>query len=250
MTNYEVECLSRYEGTYSPREIELNKALYDECIKEAPDFAKIEELLKQGADPLGGTEVSGWGLVGHVYGEIIGESQRNNSIHLPHITELFLKYGMNIDNPRIPYDDDNSLHPMWMFAFVMNENSVYALEMLLDHGMSAGAAGEMWGHVFFDLINISCGDPSNDEFWNYECTWAIKLTMLCASYEHIINNDEDLQEFIECSSNDYDLRKFRAWNDFRYEFDTSGCEKEPELYRSVVKIFEKASGKEVWRFRV
>lgn len=250
MTEYEFQCIAPFEGIYSSEEAALNSSLYSECMRETPDFAVIEDLLRHGADPLGATETSGWGLLEHVYGEISAESQLSNSIHLPQITELFLKYGMDVDHPKIPYDDDNSINPMWQFAFAMNENSVYALKMLLDHGLSADAAGEMWGHAFFDVINLSCGDPCHDEFWNYECTWLVKMTMLCASYEHVLNEDEDLRKLIDCDSNNYDLQKFREWNDFDYEFDTSECEKKPELYRSIVKIFEKTTGREIWRFRV
>ena len=250
MNEYEIECTSRYEGTYTEREIELNNQLYAECSKEILDCAAIETLLKNGADPLGATAVSGWGLLEHIYGELICDSQESKSINLPRITELFLKYGMDIDHPKIPYDGDNSLHPMWQFAFVMNENSVYALKMLLDDGISADAVGEMWGHATFDLINISCGDPNNDEFWNYECVWSMKMIMLCASYDHILNQDEDLQEFIGCAYNNYDIKKFREWNNYRYEFDTSKCDRSPELYKSVVRIFEIASNKEIWKIGV
>lgn len=250
MNEYEIECTSRYEGTYTEREIELNNQLYAECSKEILDCAAIETLLKNGADPLGATAVSGWGLLEHIYGELLCDSQESKSINLPRITELFLKYGMDIDHPKIPYDGDNSLHPMWQFAFVMNENSVYALKMLLDAGISADAVGEMWGHATFDLINISCGDPNNDEFWNYECVWSMKMIMLCASYDHILNQDEDLQEFIGCAYNNYDIKKFREWNNYRYEFDTSKCDRSPKLYKSVVRIFEIASNKEIWRIGV
>ena len=72
----------------------------------------------------------------------------------------------------------------------------------------------------------------------------------CASYDHVLNNDEDLRRFIDYSNNNYDLHKFRKWNDIYYVFDTSHCEKTPELYRSIVKIYEAKSDQEVWRFGV
>lgn len=247
MNEYEIECTSQFEGVYTPEEIVLNNLLYEECTKEVLDCNAIEKLLEQGADPLGATEVSGFGLLDHIYGEIICDTIESNSINLPKVTELFLKYGMDIENPRVPYDDENSLHPMWEFAFAMNENAVHALKMLLDSGLSAAAIGEMWGHAVFDMVNLGSGDPNNDEFWNYACTWTMKMIMLCASYDHIINNDEDLQNFIGCSYNSYDLHKFRNWNDFCYQFDTSHCPQHPEFYRSVVSIFDKISGKEVWK---
>lgn len=247
MNEYEFECTHRYEGTYTLEEVNLNKALYKECIKDEIDLNVIEELLKKGADPLGATDVSGWGLLDHIYGEILCDTQNMLSKNLPQITEMFLKYGMDISKPRVPYDDGDSLNPMWQFAFVMNENSVYALQMLLDNGLSADDAGEMWGHATFDLFNLDCGDPSNDKFWNYECTWVMKLIMLCASYDHIIDNDSCLRNFIDFDKNRYDLSKFRKWNDFYYEFDTSHCERYPQFYKSIVRIFEVKSKKEVWK---
>ena len=247
MNEYEFEHTHCYEGAYTLEEVDLNNKLYEECVKEEINLNVIEELLKKGADPLGATDVSGWGLLEHIYGEILCDTQDMISKNLPEITELFLKYGMDISNPRVPYDGENSLNPMWEFAFVMNENSVYALEMLLDNGLSADDAGEMWGHAVFDLINIECGDPNDDEFWNYECTWVMKLIMLCASYDHIIDNDSDLRNFIDFDQNTYDLHKFRKWNDFCYEFDTSHCERYPELYKSIIRIYEKESKKEVWK---
>ncbi len=250
VNEYEIECTGPYEGTYTPEEIELNNRLYEECTKETLDFDAIEKLLIQGADPLGGTAVSGWGLLDHIYGEILCDSQESNSVNLPRITELFLKHGMDIDHPRVPYDYDNSLHPMWQFAFVMNENSVYALKMLLDEGLSADAAGEMWGHATFDLINIGCGDPCNDKHRNYECVWLMKMLMLCASYDHVLEQDEDLRSFIDYDHNNYDLHKFRRWNDFYYRFDTSHCNGRPEFYKSVVRIYETASDKEIWKIGI
>lgn len=250
VNDYEKECTSRFEGTYTQEEVDLNNRLYEECSKEILNIKAIEELLKQGADPLGATSTSGWGLLYHIYGEILRDSQDSKSINIPTITKMFLKSGMDIDNPRVPYDDSDSINPMWMFAFVMNENSIYALEMLLDNGLSADSVGEMWGHATCDILNISCGDPCNDEFWNHECTWLMKMMMLCASYDHVLNNDEYLRRFIDYSHNNYDLHKFRKWNDFYYVFDTSRCKGKPELRGSVVKIYEAKSNKEVWEIDI
>ena len=165
--DYERDKTQKYEGAYTPEEIELNKKLFDECTKEHIDFSVVEELLKQGADPLGGTEVCGCFLLDHIYGELVGGSQDNNSIDLSRITELFLKYGMDVEKPRIPYDDENSSNPLWEFAFVTNENAIFALKLLLDHGLSADGFAEFLDHSMTDFFYIECGDPQNDEFWNY-----------------------------------------------------------------------------------
>ena len=92
--------------------------------------------------------------------------------------------------------------------------------------------------------------PENDEFWNRECIWTFKMLLLGASYDHIMNNDEDIREFICCDLNNYDTHKFREWDNFEYHFDTSFCDKHPELYGSIVEVYEKDTGKEVWKIGV
>ena len=111
----------KYEGIYSHEEIELNKRLYDECSCDMIDLAVVRGILEQGADPLGPTAEHGWDVLEHIYGELVSDSQENNSVNLPQITELFLKYGMDVEKPRIPYDGKNSIDPLWEFAFVTNE---------------------------------------------------------------------------------------------------------------------------------
>ena len=239
-----------YIGTYTKEEIELNKKLYDECCKEVIDFAAVEELLKAGADPLGGAEAEGMDLLDHIYGDLVGGSQYNDSADLPRITELFLKYGMDIDKPKIPYDGHNSINPAWDFAFSTNENSIVALKMLLDNGLSADSFGLFWGHALCDFFHIECGDPQNDEFWNHECTWTFKMMLLGASYDHILSNDKELKDFLCCDYNNYDIYNFRNWDNFEYYFDASHCEKSPELYKSIIHIYEKVSGKEAWTIGV
>lgn len=234
-----------YGGAYTADEIALCKRLYQACIKQTPDFAEIEALLRQGADPLGPAD-GDLDIDTHIYGELLTEAEWfEEGIHLPRITELFLRYGMDIDKPRIPYDDDDSLNPMWIFTFVMNEYSAAALKLLLDSGLSADAVGEMWGHAVDDIC-ISRADPCGDE-WDCE-TCTLKHIMLCASYPHIIDNDEYLRAFLMTDSNSYDLQKFRAWDDFSYSYEAPNAENGAEGYIALVKISEKASGKEVWRF--
>ena len=249
MNESEIECTSRYEGTYTAEEIELNNKLYTECSKKTLDCDAIEILLKKGADPLGATAVSGWGLLEHVYDELVRDSQDSKSINLPKITELFLKYGMDVAKPKVPYDGDNSLHPMWSFSFIPNENAIVALKMLLDNGLDADSAGEFWGHSMFDQINVHRENPNDTEYTEW-FVWTFKMLMLIASYDHILDNDDSLREFIGCGYNDYNAHKFREWNNYRYEFDTSRCEKHPELYKSVVNIFEVESDEVVWRIGV
>lgn len=255
VNDYERECTQKYEGFYTSEEIELNKKLYEECSKDILDTAVIEDLLKSGADPLGGTAIYGWDILNHIYGELVMDSQNNKSINLPKITELFLKYGMDVEKPRIPYDGNNSCDPLWDYSFIANENAIVALKMLLDHGLSADAFAVFWDHSMFDYCNVECGDPQNDEFWNYDCTWTLKMMLLGASYDHILHNDKGLFEFLCCDINAYNINRFnihlfRNWNNYEYYFDTSGCGDRPEMYGSIVHIYEKQTGEEVWRLGV
>lgn len=249
MNDYERECTCIYEGGYTLCEVELNKRLYEECSKDTLDCAAIEELLIQGADPLGATAVSGWGLLEHVYDEIICDSQDSRSVNLPKITELFLKHGMDISRPRIPYDGDNSINPMWSFSFVPNENSIIALRMLLDSGLDAESAGVFISNSVDDEIDVYCNDP-NDPHMNDWFVWTFKMIMLIASYDRILNDDKDLCRFICLDRNDYDVHKFKEWDNYRYEFDTSRCKKYAELCGSVVRIKEIGSNQEVWKLGI
>lgn len=241
---YEEQETKKYEGLYTSEEIALNKQLYEECSKEVLNLAFIEELLKKGADPLGSTAEYGWGLLEHVYGELMLDSQDFNSINLPRITELFLKYGMDVSSPRVPYDGENSLHVLSFFP--ANENSIVALKMLLDHGADADSVGEIWDRYIFDEYNV-CQDDPNAEEWHGRFVWMMKIIMLIASYDHVLNRDEGLKELIGVSYNSYDIHRFQNWNDYDYEFDTSRCERFPELYRSVLKIYETKTKKAVWK---
>lgn len=250
INEYEREWTQKYEGTYTPKEIELNIQLKEECYKENIDYEAVEKLLKQGADPLGGTAIGGWDLLDHIYGEIVGDSQDDDSINLPRLTELFLKHGMNVDAPRVPYDGENSLNPLWYFTFVTNENSIKALKLLLDHRLSAESFAEFWDHSLTDFYHIECGDPENDEFWNKACVWTLKMLLLGATYDHIYNDDDGIGEFICSSYNTSDVHIFRNWDDFEYHFDTSHCDRHPELYGSIVHIYSKKTGKEVWTIGV
>ncbi len=247
--NYEYRRLdpADFEGVYTPEEVALNGRLYEACRKAEPDVAWIEELLKQGADPLGPIAESGWDVLDHIYGELVMDSLFDDDIDLPQITELFLKHGMDVASPRIPYDNDNSLHVLRYLP--EKESSLPTLKILLDHGVDADAVGEFWGRFIFGELNYYHEDP-NDEEWHDRFVYAMKMIMLIASYDHIIDNDEYLRELICCQHNRYDLHKFRAWDGYEYVFDTSRCDRHPQLHRCVIRIYEKENGTEVWRIGV
>ena len=242
--DYEREWTQKYEGTYTHEEVELNKRLYEECLKPEVDFATVEELLKQGADPLGGTAEYGWNMLLHPFGELILDSNENPNIPLPQLTELFLRYGMDIDSPRIPYDYDNSLHVLTFMP--ENEKTLLTLKILLDHGLSVDSFAEFWGHFMFDEINVHHIDPNADQ-WNTRFVYGFKMIMLGASYDHI--DDEALNRHICRKYNNYDIRNFRDWDRYEYRFDTSHS-KHRELYGTLVSIYDKDSGELVWKMGI
>lgn len=238
---YEKEHTAQFEGLYTPEEVALNKELYSECMKVSPDFEKVEDLLRRGADPLGATAASGWGLLEHIYGEIIFDLsceiepgvKPGSEANLPKITELFVKYGMDVDHPKVPYDGDNSMNPLWVLAFLPNEFGTAALRILLDHGLSADSAAECWDHALFDHFNIVSYHPE-------EYTWVWKMIMLVASYERILSEDESVRHLTGPEHNKSDVRAFREWDGFEYEF----------LSDRDINIYEKKTGALYWRIRL
>ncbi len=227
---------------------ELNADLLAACTSDNIDYERIESLLMHGAEPLG--KVVPYGFQNNLYDEVVDHLFCNDDTpeDLYQITELFLRYGMDISKPAIPYDGDNVLNPLWTFAFPSNECVLRTLKLLLDHGLSADDAGECWGHAIFDLVNIDgeLSDPYELEMYNDY----IRKLMLIASYPHVLNADKELRDEIWYDYNSFDLVRFRKWEDFDFEVDTSHCQRHPEVYRSVVTIIEKASRKPVWKFGV
>ena len=195
------------------------------------------------------------GYKDNLYTEVIGHLYDAQEIKEDFytITDVFLQFGMDISKPSISYNDyppEEIENPLWWFAFPSNEVVLRTLKLLLDKGLQADDAAECWGHAFFDFVNIN-GSLEDDEEWGYEEFYDfIRKLMLIASYPHVLNTDADLRRMIWFDNNQYDVSKFRNWNDFTFEVDTSRCERFPEAHKSVVTIIEKRSGEPVWTFGV
>ena len=227
---------------------ELNQILLDECLKEKPNYQRIEALLKEGANPLG-TVQSAENCKDIVFCNIVDQYIDFNFDNeaFPKITELFLKNGMDISTPEVAYEDCGESNPLWTFAFYSGEYALQTLRLLLDYGLDADSAQECWNHILFDYYN--CWGYLEDAFC-YEMLYdAIRKIMLIASYPHVLQNDQALQKVIWLECNNYDLKAFRNWNDFSFDIDSSYWGKEkPQVYKSFVTIVEKATGKKVWKF--
>lgn len=226
---------------------ELNKKLLEACTSENVDLIYIEELLKSGANPLGCVE--DWGdnnlydVVLYHFLDMANHEEADDSDFLK-ITDLFIKYGMDISKPEVPYDGENVINPLWSFAFYDTETAMQSLKLLLDNGLDAESAGLCWSH---DLIDLGFANYKFED--EIECQRAIKTfrkVMLIASYHHIIDADENLKKEIWFDENNYDITKFRDWDKFEYSVEPTDGNR---LNNSIVKIFEKDTKREVWKFK-
>lgn len=223
----------------------LNEQLRTACLTSPVDYEKVENLLRDGADPIatimvdGRTEV----LYENLYMEFIDTPQLRTT--MVKLTALFLRYGMDMDRPEVPYEEAQVIHPLWTFSFHSDGGgTLEILKLLLDHGLSASSAAQCWHHILLDDLN-AYGEL--EDAFSYEMFYEdIRKILLIASYPHVLNADEQLKDVIWYAVNAYDVQKFRCWNDFTFQVDTSHCQNGPEIDRSVVTVVEKSTGHAVW----
>ena len=223
---------------------QLNQSLLEACTSSDVDFSRVEELLKRGAQPLGKVKDDGYNnlydVVLYHFLELSDNGEDDSAF--VKITEMFIKYGMDIAKPGVPYDGEEVLNPLWSFAFYSTPAALNSLKLLLDNGLDEDSAGECWSHELEDLsfANLKINDIIGKEF----AAKSFRKVMLIASYPHIILNDEFLQKEIWFSENNYDFTKFRMWDKFDYVFKTDSSQL---LKRSVVEIVDKDTNETVWR---
>lgn len=229
-----------------PEKNELNQKLLEVCTSDIIDYDRAEELLQLGAEPMGVIETKNGSnnLFGAIAEELFGYECTTEDLY--RTTKLFLKYGMDISKPSVPYNYSYVFHPFLHFIYQTNDWAIRTMELLLDNGSSAEDAREFWQYALGDF-RYCPGDFDPDRLYDF-----VRKLMLVASYPHILKVDEKLRKEIWFDQNCYDLTRFRNWNDFLYEADFSFCEakKSPDIYRSLVTIIEKDSGKKVWRFGI
>lgn len=232
------------KDAYSLAEIALNKRLYDECCKKAVDFSLVEYLLSKGADPLGPTLKEG--VEEHLYGTLLEDADMCSK-NLPKLTALFVQYGMNIDAPRVPYDANNGINPLWELSFSCNCNTIKALKTLLDSGLSANSFSEFWTHSANDYA-MFCSDCSlDDKTYREGIIWFLKMVMLGATYDNIIRNDKELGKFIRISDNQYDITRFKKWHNYTCDIIAQNAS-EPRIYQAKILITDKITNQQVWQF--
>lgn len=245
-----------------PDTLALNARLLAACTTDLfhPDYALIDALLSEGAQPLGRV-TDEYGDPSCPYTGIVEAflDHASDKVCPPEplykMTELFLRHGMDISKPDASFyieETGDKLHPLWLFAFESYDLLLPTLRLLLDNGLRAEDAAECWNHIAVDytFASESFDKTSDDTSKGESIREEVAKIMLIASYPHILDADEDLRSFIWYDYNDknYDLTRFREWDDFVCTVDTSHCDGEPETARSVVTLVEKASGRAVWTF--
>lgn len=239
----------------------LNKQLMEACL--ACDFAGVEALLEQGADPLGSCTADGHGKV-----ELVLESLFMEAIHfgdsedanrmgkaLPELVRIFLAHGMDIPARQAAMDknDDNYIRPLWDLAFCSNEAGLKTLSVFLEHGLDPSSAEDLVEHILvdFDFCYDSNGKDDRqltDDDFQGETFDDLKMVMLAASYPDVLNNSPYLQECVDLTENDPEkLIGFRNWNDFDYRIDWSVRREPPGvLIAGLLTIRDRRTGEDVW----
>lgn len=239
----------------------LNKQLMEACL--ACDFAGVEALLEQGADPLGSCTADG-----HGNDELVLESLFMEAIHfgdsedadrmgkaLPELVRIFLAHGMDIPARHAAMDknDENYIRPLWNLAFCSNEAGLKTLSVFLEHGLDASSAEDLVEHILvdFDFCYGSNGKDDwqlTDDDFQGETFDDLKMVMLAASYPDVLNNSPYLQECVDLTENDPEkLIGFRNWNDFDYRIDWSVRREPPGvLIAGLLTIRDRRTGEDVW----
>lgn len=239
----------------------LNKQLMEACL--ACDFAGVEALLEQGADPLGSCTADG-----HGNDELVLESLFMEAIHfgdsedadrmgkaLPELVRIFLAHGMDIPARQAAMDknDDNYIRPLWDLAFCSNEAGLKTLSVFLEHGLDPSSAEDLVEHILVDSdfcygSNGKDDRQLTDDDFQGETFDDLKMVMLAASYPDVLNNSPYLQECVDLTENDPEkLIGFRNWNDFDYRIDWSVRREPPGvLIAGLLTIRDRRTGEDVW----
>ncbi len=235
---------------------ELNKKLYDVITKDEIDYALVDKLLKEGADPLGYYNDDEETPIGELFCEGSDCWERETGTVLndrfPKLINLFIKNGFDCSRFQKDTDGNHNLE-LWSLTFSISPGACEALKILIDNGLPIPALEDFIEHFYMDSEMCDGSDmtPEHEQY----LIWAFKMIMLCASYPHILKDSEYLQDCIELNStnknNKYDLAKFRQYNDFEYCFDLSTLDNVPYGMRNAtVKVIEKKTKQEVWTMQI
>lgn len=228
-------------------------ALNQELLEAAKrcDLIRVEELLRQGADPLGSFDVNHQNE--HILGELFCFSADDEKLadRMPTLLRLFFAHRMDIAAGNIPGDEEDYINPLWDLAFVSNESGLKILQVLLEHGLDCLSAENLVEHIFVDM-EICDGCNVDDKWWVERWSCSLKMVMLVASYPHILENSTYIADCISLAENDAArLSVFRNWKNFTCQIDLSTCDDIPHgLRNATVRITDAETGELIWRMAV
>ncbi len=224
---------------------ELNRLLFLASTVPHPDLEAVESLLKLGADPLGPYN----SFNGCTLEELFVNSQEDGSSKdLPDLTELFLRYGMDVDS-----SEKAVLHPL---TWVRNEYGVQTLRLLMDAGLSAKEAEAFAVDLVGNILQREAGeyDPALDADWRKSIDCAVKMILLLASYERVFTGSRYIRKLMRAGEEGFPaFERFRDWEKYRCDavfrdygdrYAKETGEKIP-WYLGTATVYEKESGKEV-----
>ncbi len=233
---------------------DLNEKLYRAITAEKTNYIQIEDLLRQGADPLGALNDECETPLQRMFCD--APWLDTDGGRLPKIMQLFLDCGFDCSRIQPSDDEDHNLD-MWCLTFAISEGACAMLKIMLDNGLQAMPLNDFIEHFYFDAELIDddlCEGEVPDDYIDY-LKWAMKMVMLSASYPHILSNNEYLQHCIELDAtnkdNQYPLEKFRDYDNYEVHLDFSTMKLVLDgVCNTTVEISEKSTGNVVWRMKI
>ena len=211
---------------------ELDRQLYLVSTALEPDLERVEELLKLGADPLGIFDEDD--LECALDELFIAAQDLESAERLPGMIELFLRYGMNIDDSEI-----DVLHTL---TWVRNEYGMKTLQLLMDAGMSADDADYFAKDLIGDILQFEadCYDPDTDygsNPWPESLDYAARMILLLSSYEQVFEGSEYIRLIVNAQHEEASaFRMYRNWTDYRCDV----------TFRDYGEYYPDETGKKHW----
>ena len=227
----------------SPETIERNTELLNVLTTEPIDYTTAEKLLNSGARANGAVLCSN-GKTHNLYWAVLDECLYEDD-NLYKVTELLLRHGLDIENPDIPYDEEEEPHPLSDIAFLQGEYALQTLKALLDKGLGPYQASFCWMEM---TIYLYINHSDSSEHKRMLIDFAQKI-LLIASYPNILNRDRRLRAAIWYDRNQYDTTRFRDWHNFFCKV-TKEQDKDQYEYSAekIINVYDRDTGDLVWRF--
>ncbi len=222
--------------------LELNKLLYDECIKKELNFDKINELISKGANPLGFCKE----YEGIVYDGIIYSLIDDNYQNLFKITKCFLENGMKIENASLVESyGEEVVNPLWSLAFKCDRDGLKTLELLLDNNLDIESVNILVDHIYTDYIFLEDDFKAvkNNKEYYLDFSIAMKMIMLCASYYYVIENSKFIRDMVEIENNNYDISNFKNYDDYYVDIEVK------EAKNIIISFKSKKTNQVVWKIK-